>query len=331
MRSLVTGAGGFIGSHLTERLLREGHEVRAFVRYTSTASKGWLEELPSELLDGVEFVWGDVRDQEAVTEAVRGCETVYHLAALIGIPYSYRSPASYIQTNVTGTLNILQAARSLNPSRVVVTSTSEVYGSARHVPIDEDHPLQGQSPYSASKIAADQLANAYFASFELPVAIVRPFNTYGPKQSTRAVIPTILTQVADGFQEISLGATEPTRDFCYVDDTVSGFVAVARSDAAIGEVVNIGTGFEISIGDLVRLIGRVCGQDIRVATDPDRIRPEKSEVTRLVADARKAQTLLGWKPTFAGREGLSKGITKTREWLSTRTDTRLSVSGEYVV
>lgn len=311
---LVTGADGFIGSHLTEELVRRGHDVRAFVLYNSFNSWGWLDRAEPNIKKSLDVFAGDVRDPYGVKEAMKGCDVVLHLAALIAIPYSYHSPATYVDTNVTGTLNIVQAARELGVEKVVHTSTSEVYGTARFVPITEDHPLQGQSPYSASKIGADQIAMSFYSSFGTPVATVRPFNTYGPRQSARAVIPTVITQIASGKRVLKLGATHPTRDFNFVADTVAGFMAVAESDRAVGEVINLGSNFEISIGDTVRMIAEVMGAEVEIETDDVRLRPEKSEVERLWADNRKAAELLGWYPQYAGLEGLNRGLTQTAEW-----------------
>lgn len=311
---LVTGADGFIGSHLVETLLREGHDVRAMALYNSFGTWGWLDRLPPELLAGLDVFLGDVRDPNGVRTAMQGCETVLHLAALIAIPYSYHSPDAYVDTNVKGTLNILQAARDLGVKKIVITSTSEVYGTARFVPITEEHPLQGQSPYSATKIGADQLALSFHASFGLPVAVARPFNTYGPRQSARAVIPAVITQIAAGRRTLKLGALHPTRDFNYVSDTVRGFMALAASDAGVGEVINFGSNFEVSIGRTVELIAEVMGVEITVETDDVRIRPAASEVERLWADNAKAERLLGWKPAYAGEDGLRRGLTETVEW-----------------
>lgn len=314
MKILVTGADGFIGSHLTEALVRAGHHVKAFVLYNSFNSWGWLDHCSEDVKGGFEVFAGDVRDPHGVKEAMKGCDAVLHLAALIAIPYSYHSPDTYVDTNVKGTLNVLQAARDLSVARVVHTSTSEVYGTARFVPISEDHPLQGQSPYSATKIAADQLAYSFFASFGLPVVTVRPFNTYGPRQSARAVIPTIITQITSGRRQIRLGAVSPTRDFNFVGDTVAGFVAALNSDQGLGEVINIGSNFEISVGDTVQLIAEAMGTEVEILTDEARLRPENSEVERLWASNAKAQQLLGWQPAYAGRDGFRRGLELTAEW-----------------
>lgn len=313
---LVTGADGFIGSHMVEHLVRRGADVRAFCCYNSFNSWGWLDRCAEDVRGRFEVVSGDIRDPNGVRAAVDGCDTVYHLAALIAIPFSYNSPDSYVSTNVVGTLNILQAARDLGVRRVLHTSTSEVYGSAQYVPIDELHPVVGQSPYSATKIAADQLAISFHRSFELPVVIVRPFNTYGPRQSARAVIPTVITQLLSGSQKIRLGLSSPTRDFSYVGDTVEGFIALSDCDKAIGEVVNLGSGFEVSIGDTVSLIAEVIGVDPVVETDDARLRPEASEVQRLWSCMDKMQGLTGWQPEYGGREGFKKGLEKTIEWFS---------------
>jgi NAD dependent epimerase/dehydratase len=314
MKILVTGADGFIGSHLTEELVRQGYDVKAFVYYNSFNLWGWLDHSP--LKNEFEVFAGDIRDPFGVKEAMKGCDIVLHLAALIAIPYSYHSPATYIDTNIKGTLNVLQAARELNIQKVVHTSTSEVYGTAKFVPITEDHPLQGQSPYSASKISADQLAMSFYYSFNTPVAIIRPFNTYGPRQSARAVIPTIITQIASGKRKIKLGSLHPTRDFNYVKDTVNGFISVMKHDRSIGEVINIGSNFEVSIGETTKLIAEIMGVDIEIETDDARIRPEKSEVERLWADNSKAKALLGWEPKYGGKEGFKRGLKETIEWFT---------------
>ena len=311
---LITGADGFIGSHLTEALVRQGHKVRAFVLYNSFNSWGWLDQCAEDVKGSFEVFTGDIRDPHGVKQAMKDCDVVLHLAALIAIPYSYHSPDTYVDTNVKGTLNVLQAARELGVSKVVHTSTSEVYGTACFVPITEEHPLQGQSPYSATKIAADQLAYSFFASFGLPVVIARPFNTYGPRQSARAVIPTIITQIAGGKRKIKLGAVSPTRDFNYVQDTVAGFIAAMTSEQGLGEVVNFGSNFEISIGDTVQLIAEAMNVEIEIITDEVRLRPISSEVERLWADNQKAKELFGWTPAYGGREGFKRGLMETAEW-----------------
>jgi NAD dependent epimerase/dehydratase len=315
-RILVTGADGFIGSHLTEALVSLGHEVRAFVVYNSFNSWGWLDHCGDEAKGKFEVFAGDIRDPNGVRAAMKGCDTVLHLAALIAIPYSYHSPDTYVDTNIKGTLNVVQAARDLNVAKVVHTSTSEVYGTARFVPITEDHPLQGQSPYSASKIGADQIAMSFYSSFGTPVAILRPFNTYGPRQSARAVIPTIITQIAKGERQIRLGAVHPTRDFNFVSDTVAGFVAALNTDRGIGEVINIGSNFEISIGDTARTIAEVMKVDIEILTDEQRLRPKMSEVERLWSSNDKAHELLNWQPQYAGLGGFRRGLTETVAWFS---------------
>jgi NAD dependent epimerase/dehydratase len=326
---LITGSDGFIGSHLTEALVRLGYNVRAFIYYNSFNSWGWLDQSPQDIKKELDVFAGDIRDPHGVKKAMQGCDVVFHLAALIAIPYSYHSPDTYVDTNIKGTLNILQAARELGVGKVIHTSTSEVYGTARYVPIDEEHPLQGQSPYSASKIGADQMALAFYRSFNTPVAIVRPFNTYGPRQSARAVIPTIITQIAAGKQEIHLGSLHPTRDFNYVQDTIKGFIAAAQSEKSVGEVVNIGSNYEISIGDLVQTIMDLMGKEVNITTDDQRIRPEKSEVERLWADNKKAAELLGWRPEYAGVEGLKSGLSKTIDWFSDPANLKLYKTGVY--
>jgi len=313
---LVTGADGFIGSHLTEQLVRQGHNVKAFVLYNSFNSWGWLDHSPQEIRDDLEIFAGDIRDPYGVKEAMKNCNVVFHLAALIAIPYSYHSPDTYVDTNVKGTLNIVQAARELGIEKVVHTSTSEVYGTAQFVPITESHPLQGQSPYSASKIGADQIAMSFYRSFGTPVSVIRPFNTYGPRQSARAVIPTIITQIMNDQRDIKLGSIHPTRDFNYVQDTVNGFISVAESNKSVGEEINIGSNFEISIGETAKLISKVMGVDINIISADERIRPEKSEVERLWADNSKAKELLGWVPEYAGKEGFKRGLKETVEWFS---------------
>ncbi len=304
-RVLVTGAGGFIGSHLTERLVELGASTRSLVHYNARGTAGWLDTSPSR--DKIEIVAGDVCDRDSVRQAMRDIDIVFHLAALIAIPYSYHAPASYVRANVEGTLNVLQASRELDVERLVHTSTSEVYGTAHYTPIDEAHPLQGQSPYSASKIGADKLAEAFHLSFELPVSTIRPFNTYGPRQSARAVIPTIITQALTR-SEVRLGNLEPTRDLNYVADTVEGFIRVAECPEAIGRVINIGSGQEISIGDLASTILSLLGKKIPVIQDSQRVRPENSEVGRLCADNTKAKKILGWQPRYTLKDGLALTI-----------------------
>lgn len=305
---LVTGAGGFIGSHLTELLVREGFDVRAFVHYNSLGSWGWIDSFPEEEKKNIEVFSGDIRDPNGVRDALRGCDAVFHLAALIAIPFSYHSPDTYVDTNIKGTLNILQAARDLGTSRVLVTSTSEVYGTAQYVPIDEKHPYQGQSPYSATKIGADRLAESFYRSFDLPVTIVRPFNTYGPRQSARAVIPTIITQLLAGRQEIRLGALSPTRDFNFVKDTANGFYQIFRSEKTIGQEINIATQKEISIGDLAKELIRQINPEAQIVCEEQRLRPEKSEVNRLLGCNEKIMRLTDWKPQVSFEQGLAETI-----------------------
>lgn len=319
MKILVTGADGFIGSHLTEALVRGGFDVRAFVLYNSFNSWGWLDHCAPEIKGQFEVFAGDVRDPHGVRTAMQGCDQVLHLAALIAIPYSYHSPDAYVDTNIKGTLNILQAARELGVRKVVHTSTSEVYGTARFVPITEEHPLQGQSPYSATKIGADQLALSFFSSFGIPVTVLRPFNTYGPRQSARAVIPTIICQIADGKRVIKLGSLHPTRDFSYVEDTVRGFIAAMKCERNNGQVLNIGSGFEISMGDTAQVIAELMGQKIEIVCDAPRLRPENSEVERLWASYAKAEEFMDWRPIYGGPSGFKKGLSKTIEWFSDQT------------
>lgn len=316
MKVLVTGADGFIGSHLTETLVRCGHDVRAFIFYNSFNSWGWLNHCGEDVAGKFEVFAGDIRDPYRVREAMKGCEAALHLAALIAVPYSYHAPDSFIDTNIKGTLNVVQAARDLGVAKVVHTSTSEVYGTARFVPITEDHPLQGQSPYSASKIGADQIAMAFYTSFGIPVTVLRPFNTYGPRQSARAVIPTVITQIAGGKRRLKLGSIHPTRDFSYVADTVAGFIAALNSDRGIGEVINIGSNFEISIGDTAKKIAEIMGVEIEIMTDPPRLRPEKSEVMQLLASNEKARNLLSWQPAYEGLDGFRRGLVETINWFS---------------
>ncbi|WP_025678733.1 NAD-dependent 4,6-dehydratase LegB [Paenibacillus massiliensis] len=316
MKILVSGADGFIGSHLTEQLVRQGYDVRAFVYYNSFNSWGWLDHASNDVKSQFEVFSGDIRDPYGVKQAMKGCTHVLHLASLIAIPYSYHSPDTYVDTNIKGTLNVVQAARELDIEKIVHTSTSEVYGTAQYVPIDENHPLQGQSPYSASKIGADQIALSFYRSFNTPVSIIRPFNTYGPKQSARAVIPTIISQLANGKSTIKLGAISPTRDFNYVKDTVEGFISVMESPKSIGEVINIGSNYEVTIGETAQLIAEIMGVNLIIETDEQRLRPEKSEVERLWASNKKALELLGWKPEYGGKEGLRKGLSETIKWFT---------------
>ncbi len=305
---LVTGSDGFIGSHLTEELVKQGCEVKAFVYYNSFNTWGWLDTLPADVMKNIEVFPGDVRDPNGVKEAMKGCDAVFHLAALIAIPFSYHSPDTYVDTNIKGTLNVLQAARELGTSRVLVTSTSEVYGTAQYVPIDEKHPYQGQSPYSATKIGADRLAESFYRSFGLPVSIVRPFNTYGPRQSARAVIPTIITQLLAGKKEIKLGSLTPTRDFNYVKDTARGFIEIYKSDRTIGQEINIATQREISIGELAEELIRQINPGASIVCDEQRLRPEKSEVNRLLGCNAKIKELTGWRPEYTFEQGLAETI-----------------------
>ena len=326
---LVTGADGFIGSHLTEYLVQQGINVRAFVYYNSFNSWGWLDDASDDIKRSLDVFAGDIRDPNGVRTAMQGCDVVLHLAALIAIPYSYHSPDTYVDTNVKGTLNVVQAARDLGVERVVHTSTSEVYGTARFVPITEEHPLQGQSPYSASKIGADQIAQSFHRSFNTPVTTMRPFNTYGPRQSARAVIPTIITQIAGGARQLKLGAVHPTRDFNFVQDTVRGFVSVAECDAAVGRVVNVGSNFEVSIGDTARMIANLMGRDIELVSDEQRLRPAGSEVERLWADNTLVRKLTGWQPEFGELEGLRRGLAETIAWFSEPVNLRRYKAGVY--
>lgn len=305
---LVTGADGFIGSHLVETLVDKGHNVKAFVYYNSFNSWGWLDTFPKEKLNKIEIFTGDIRDPNGVRTAIKGCDVVFHLAALIAIPYSYHSPDSYVDTNIKGTLNVLQACRDLGVEKLLVTSTSEVYGTALYVPIDEKHPKQGQSPYSASKIGADFMSESFFRSFDLPVTIVRPFNTYGPRQSARAVIPTIITQLLSGKTEIKLGAIHPTRDLLFVKDTANGFIEIAQSELTNGQEINIATNSEISIGDLAQELINLINPKAKIVTDEQRLRPEKSEVERLFGDNSKILSLTDWELNYSLKEGLQQTI-----------------------
>lgn len=313
---LVTGADGFIGSHLTEELVKKGYQVKAFVFYNSFNTWGWLDSLEKDVLNSVEVFTGDIRDPHGVKAAMIGCDAVFHLAALIGIPFSYHSPDAYVDTNIKGTLNVLQASKELELSRVLVTSTSEVYGTALYVPIDEKHPFQGQSPYSATKIGADRLAESFYRSFNLPVSIVRPFNTYGPRQSARAVIPTMITQLLAGKTEIKLGSLTPTRDFNYVKDTASGFIEIYESNKTIGEEINIATGEEISVGELAGELIKQINPEARIVCDEERLRPQKSEVNRLLGSNKKIKELTNWNNKWSMKDGLAATV----EWISNNMD-----------
>ncbi len=328
---LVTGADGYIGSHVVEALLAKGYDVRCFTLYNSFGSWGWLDTLPAAIRQQLDVVAGDIRDPHFVKHAMHGCDAVLHLAALIAIPYSYYAPDAYVDVNVKGTLNVVQAARELGVGKVVHTSTSEVYGSALFVPITEEHPLQGQSPYSASKIGADQMALSFYAAFDTPVTVIRPFNAFGPRQSARAVIPTIMTQIAAGATQIKLGALTPTRDFTYVKDTAAGFIAMLESDNVLGQVVNIGSGFEISVGDTAQLIADVMGKKVAVVCDTQRLRPDKSEVDRLFAGIDKAKKLLDWQPAYGGIEGFKRGLAETAAWFSQPDNLVRYRVGEYTI
>ena len=331
MKVFVTGADGFIGSHLAEALVRSGHDVRALVQYNSFNSKGWLDSLAPEMRGQIELVAGDVRDRSQMSYCVKGCDVVFHLAALLAIPDSYAAPQSYVDTNITGTLNILEAVRARHNTRMIHTSTSEVYGSAQFVPITEDHPLQGQSPYSASKIAADQLAFSYYSSFNLPVTIIRPFNTYGPRQSQRAVIPTIIAQLLAGAETIELGSTTPTRDFNFVEDTVHGFLMAMLPEKILGQVINLGSGYEVSVGNTARLIAKIMNRNVEITTSQERIRPDASEVQRLFAANERARELLDWSPKYAGLDGFERGLEKTINWFSDPDNLRRYSASGYVV
>lgn len=329
-RALVTGACGFIGSHLAEELVRQGYAVRALTQYNSFGRRGWLEDSPADLRQSMEIVAGDIRDPFAVRGFVRGCDTIFHLASLIAIPYSYEAAHSYVDTNVHGALNILHAAMECGVERIIHTSTSEVYGSAQFVPMTEKHPLHAQSPYAATKIAADQLALSYFRSFGTPVVVVRPFNTYGPRQSARAVIPTIITQLAAGKRRIRLGALTPQRDFNFVHDTVQGFIAAERTPELLGEVVNVCSDFAVSIEETFNVLCEVMGVEAEVEQDPDRLRPSGSEVDRLLGESAKMRRLSGWHPAYEGREGLRRGLTTTVEWFTSADRLYLYRPNEYM-
>lgn len=308
---LVTGAEGFIGSHLTERLVELGADVTALAQYNSFNSWGWIDTFDKNVLDSIKVETGDIRELDGMNRIIKGQEVVFHLAALIAIPYSYLSPMAYVRTNVEGTVNVLEACRNHDVQKIIHTSTSETYGTALYVPIDEKHPMQGQSPYSASKIGADKMAESFYKSFNMPIATIRPFNTYGPRQSARAVIPTIISQILAGKKEIKLGSLTPTRDFNYVKDTAEAFIKIAKSDKTIGEVINAGSNYEITIGDTVKKIIDIIGKDVKIICDEERIRPEKSEVNRLWADNTKIKELTGWAPNY----NIDEGLAETVEWI----------------
>ena len=331
MKILLTGSEGFIGSHLTEKLIRLGYNVKAFVLYNSFNSLGWLETCDKKFLEDLEVITGDIRDPHGVNEAVKGCDVIIHLAALIAIPYSYHSTQTYIDTNISGTLNLLQAARKYNIKRFIHTSTSEVYGTAKYVPIDENHPLQAQSPYSASKIGADNMVSSFNASFQLPTVIVRPFNTYGPRQSARAVIPTIITQILNGSKSIKLGSTTPTRDFNYILDTVNAFISVLKSSKGVGDIFNFGSNYEISILDTVKLISKIMNCNIDVVSERIRKRPIDSEVERLKADYNKAHLTFNWSPKYTGLSGLKSGLQETINWFSNKENLKNYKPNDYNV
>lgn len=320
---LVTGSEGFIGSHLVEKLVQDNYSVKAFVLYNSFNSYGWLDSIDKEIRKNIEIFFGDIRDSYSVKEAMKECNQVINLAALIGIPYSYYAADSYIETNIKGTLNLLQAAKNSNIQKFIQTSTSEVYGTAEFVPITEDHPLKGQSPYSASKIASDQLAFSFHSSFEMPISIIRPFNTYGPRQSARAVIPTIITQLLNDKKILKLGALTPTRDFSYVEDIALGFISALKSDRAIGEFINLGSSFEISIEETAKSIAKILDKEIIIQEDKNRLRPENSEVERLYAATDKAHKLLDWYPNYSGYEGFKNGLKNTIDWFSNQENLKL--------
>ena len=330
-RILVTGADGFIGSHLTEALVAHGAKVRALAFYNSFNSRGWLDDARPEVQEEVEIVAGDIRDPHFMRDITDGCEIVLHLAALIAVPFSYIAPQSFVETNIIGTMNVLQAARHCGVARVICTSTSEVYGTASYIPIDEMHPLNAQSPYAATKIAADQLALSFQKTFGTPVMVLRPFNTFGPRQSTRAVIPTIITQIAAGRRKITLGSLHPTRDFSFVPDTVRGFLHAAAVDGGVGEVINTGSGFEISIGETVALVAELMGTKVKIERSNERVRPAASEVERLFAGIAKAEKLLGWEPDYAGRDGFRRGLEATITWFRDPAKLSLYKTGQYAV
>lgn len=331
MKVLVTGADGFIGSHLVEELLEANYDVKAFCFYNSNSSYGWLDTLSKQKKDSIEFILGDIRDPFCVEQAMKSCDMVFHLAALIAIPYSYLAPSSYIDTNITGTLNVVQAARKLGIKKIIHTSTSETYGTAQFVPITEEHPMVGQSPYAASKIGADQIALSYWRSFDTPVSVLRPFNTYGPRQSSRAVIPTIITQIASGERKLRLGSISPTRDFNFVKDTCNAFISVAKADETIGKVINASSNFEISIKETALLIAKVMNVEIDIITDEKRLRPEKSEVNRLFGDNSLLKKLTKWESNYAGINGLEKGLSITAEWFKIPSNIKQYKPNKYTI
>jgi len=331
MRFLVTGADGFIGGHLVEQLCARRHDVTAYVLYNSFGTVGWLDHPGLRDREDIRVVLGDVRDTDSLQSAMVGHDVVIHLAALIAIPYSYQAPRSYIETNVIGTMNVMEAARRAGVARVVHTSTSEVYGPAQYVPMDEKHPLAGQSPYSASKIGADQVAHSYWSSFGVPVTTLRPFNAYGPRQSQRAFIPSVIVQLLSGAESIALGSLSPTRDLTFVTDTAEGFRAVAEGKGGLGEVFNMGSGFEISMGEVVEMLSDISGRKVVVTEDPARVRPESSEVERLWSDSSKIEGAFGWKPAHAGRDGLYRGLEKTYAWFRDNANEAGYDSKRYVV
>ena len=326
---LITGADGFIGSHLVECVLKKGFAVKAFCLYNSQGSWGWLDTLPNEIKSNIEVYLGDIRDYQSVLEAVKGCDFIFHLASLISIPYSYKAPQSYIDTNIIGTLNVLNAAKFLGVEKIIHTSTSETYGTAQYVPIDENHPLVGQSPYAATKIGADQLALSYWRSFSIPVTILRPFNTYGPRQSDRAVIPTIISQIAKGKNKISLGSITPTRDFNFVEDTCNAFLEVLKSDLTIGQTINVASKFEISIGETALLISKIMEREIEIISEEERLRPHKSEVERLFGDNTLIKKLTNWRPNYFGLEGFKRGLKITIDWFNYSDNLKFYRPNEY--
>ena len=328
---LVTGADGFIGSHLVELLLKEGYSVKAFCLYNSLGSWGWIDNLSNDVKSNIEVFLGDVRDYQSVLQAFKGSEYIFHLASLIAIPYSYLAPHSYVETNIMGTLNVLNAAKELDIERLIHTSTSETYGTAQYVPIDEKHPLVGQSPYAATKIAADQLALSYWRSFDIPITVLRPFNTYGPRQSERAVIPTIISQIALGKDKLSLGSLSPTRDFNFVEDTCRAFLEVSKSNMTIGKTINAASNFEISIAETALLISKIMNKEIEINLDKERLRPSNSEVERLYGDNTLIKKITNWKPNYAGKEGFNNGLRITIDWFTSSDNLKFYRSNKYII